>query len=394
MVIKPGIIDKALGHCEKKWGVGFKIFFSPQGKRLDQRLFRKLAKTINLNSSKITVEKKHTSSKSHIILVCSRYEGMDARVEKEYADEILSIGDYVLMGGDLPAQVFLEGILRLLPGVVGKEESVHRESFESPFLDYPTYGLPVKWKDQTIPDVVLSGNHAEIEKWRDEQALQKTIRRRFDWFSSWPLTKEEKKNGLKSIPPHYIALMHDQVILGNGKEGVTSITSLDIHDSARSSSTYGIKKAFIVSPLKDQHSIMDTFLKFWRSEEGMRYNKTRCEAIRRIVPSHNFDEVIAEIEKKEGIKPIVIATSARFYSSDNVIDYSSHERVWHSGRPVLIVFGTGQGLSEEFMEKADFILIPVQGMTDYNHLSVRSAIAVVLDRWIGVHQKIDDASVT
>jgi len=394
MVIKPEVVEKAITHCEKQWGVGFKIFFSPQGKRLDQRLFRSLSQK-DIFRDLDSEQKKKTKSSQHIILVCSRYEGMDERVEKHYADEILSIGDYVLMGGDLPAQVFLEGILRLLPGVVGKEASVEKESFESPFLDYPTYGLPVEWKGAAVPDVILSGNHAEIEKCRSEQAVKKTLHNRFDWFSSWPLSQRDKEKGFEQIPPHYIALMHDEVMLGDGTEGVTSITSIDIHDSARSCATYGIKKNYIVSPLKDQHSIMNTFLSFWRSEEGRRYNKTRYEAIKRIAPIYSFEEVCTDIEKTEGCKPLIIATSAQKSSSSGiVIDYSSQSQVWKTSRPVLIVFGTGQGLSNKFMEKVDFTLFPVEGITNYNHLSVRSAIAVVLDRWIGAHQKIDDSLVT
>ena len=104
------------------------------------------------------------------MLIASRYEGIDERVLDEYADEVISIGDYVLMGGDLPAQVTLESLARLWPGVVGKHESVEEESFSGPFLDYPEYTEPVEWQGYRVPDIVRSGNHGAIAQWRSDQA--------------------------------------------------------------------------------------------------------------------------------------------------------------------------------------------------------------------------------
>ncbi|MBD3273091.1 tRNA (guanosine(37)-N1)-methyltransferase TrmD [Candidatus Dependentiae bacterium] len=388
MVIKPEVIQKAIQKSEREWGKGFKIFFSPQGERLEQPLLKKLAQKFFLKESSQRVETKE----DHIILVCARYEGIDQRVEDFYADLILSIGDYVVMGGDLPAQVFLESFLRLVPGVVGKFESVEKESFSGPFLDYPTYSLPKEWNGLKVPEILLSGNHAEIEKFRKKQAAKKTVLNRFDWFRSSNPKKEEIELAKEFIPNHYVALMHTQVLVQDNKEGNTSITSLDIHDIARSSATYGIKNYFVVSQLKDQQNILKSFMEFWLSDEGKEYNLSRFEAVKRIIPAFNFEDVFNKIKEKEGVEPIIITTSAKADNSKNIrpkiIDYSCQKEIFKKKRPVLFLFGTGKGLSYSILEKSDYLLLPVNGMTNYNHLSVRSAVAIILDRWLGLFNKL------
>lgn len=392
MIIKPEVVQKAIETCENKWGNGFKIFFTPQGKKLNQRIFKKLAnKFFSLNIKQQDANGKNKEKKfDHLILVCSRYEGIDARVEGYYADLLISIGDYVVMGGDLPAQVFLEGLLRFLPGVVGKQESVEKESFMSSFLDYPEYGLPAEWKNLKIPEVILSGNHALIERWREEQSVKKTIENRFDWFISSNPSKKDIELCRKNIPNHYVALMHSQVLVKSDQIGNTSITSLDIHDISRSCATYGIENYFVVTKLEDQQKILNTFLDFWRSDDGKEYNLSRFEAVKRVLPAFDLDEVLKKIEEKEKKKPLIICTSARFSDQQNVpllIDYFSQSVVWKEKRPVLFVLGTGHGLSEHILKRSDFFLQPIKGLTDYNHLSVRSAAAIILDRWLGVNFK-------
>src|SRR3989304_5884374 len=178
MLIKPEITQVAIEDLESKHGPAYKIFFSPHGKKLDQKKARELAHKIQ--------------EKSHVMLVCPRYEGMDARVEEYYADEIISIGDYVLMGGDLPAMVLLEAVLRYVPGVIGKQDSVEQDSFSGPFVDYPEYTEPANWKDISVPDIVRSGNHGQIEKWRLDKAVQRTVIHHFDWFRSSRLTQQQR----------------------------------------------------------------------------------------------------------------------------------------------------------------------------------------------------------
>jgi tRNA (guanine37-N1)-methyltransferase len=142
---------------------GRAVVLSPAGRRLDQRLVRELA------------------SEPWLLLICGRYEGIDERVVEGLPAEEISIGDYVLSGGELPALVLLEAVTRLVPGVIGKEESHERDSFsEEGILDHPHYTRPREFRGMTVPDVLLSGNHAEIERWRRAIALEKTRRNRPD----------------------------------------------------------------------------------------------------------------------------------------------------------------------------------------------------------------------
>ncbi|MFA5075357.1 MAG: RNA methyltransferase [Candidatus Babeliales bacterium] len=395
MIIKPEIWQNAIETCINKYGDGVKIFFSPQGKKLTQPILRELTDKIyfkkknNKNLCPIEADlKSQEFCDLHLILICARYEGIDPRVEKYYADYVISIGDYVLMGGDLPAQVFIESFLRLIPGIVGRAESVEKESFESPFLDYPEYGLPAEWNGLKIPDIVRSGNHAQIEKWRKEQAAQNTIYKRFDWFASSNPEKADIDLAKKFIPNHYVALMHNNVLIEENKEGHSSITSLDIHDIARSATTYGIKNYFVVSELEDQQKILNTFLGFWSGEEGKEYNKSRSDAVNIIIPAITLEQVIFHIEKENSAKPIIIATSAKISKFENkLIDYFSQGIIFEQKRPVLFLFGTGKGLSDNILNQCDYILLPINGMTDYNHLSVRSAAAIIFDRWLGLNTR-------
>lgn len=396
MILKPQILELAIESVIKKHGEGFKIFFSPQGTTLNQNLLKTLVNKFSHNDEsleEIYNDDDKSIAKSnrlnHLILICARYEGIDARVESFYADAMISIGDLVLMGGDVAAQVFLEGFLRLIPNIIGKKESVENESFSGPFLDYPEFGLPIEWKGMQIPKIVLSGNHAEIQKWRDEQKVEKTILNRFDWFRSANLQEIDIKLAKKHIPPHYAILMHNDIYVKDRDIGHTSITSMDIHDIARSSATYDLKNYFIVSELADQQTILNTFLGFWKSEKGMEYNRSRYEAMKRVISLKTFSEAIKAIEEKEGKKPIIIATSAKTKSdSKQIIDYYSQGKVWKHKRPVVFIFGTGQGLCDEIIDKCDYLLLPILGMSNYNHLSVRSAAAIIFDRWFGLNQKL------
>jgi tRNA (guanine37-N1)-methyltransferase len=146
---------------------GRTIVLSPAGRRLDQALARELAE------------------EPWLVLICGRYEGIDERVVEGLPAEEISIGDYVLSGGELPALVLLEAVTRLVPGVIGKEESHERDSFgETGTLDHPHYTRPREFRGMTAPDVLLSGNHAEIEHWRRAAAIEKTRRNRPDLLGS------------------------------------------------------------------------------------------------------------------------------------------------------------------------------------------------------------------
>jgi tRNA (guanine37-N1)-methyltransferase len=321
------------------------------------------------------------------MIVAGRYEGIDARAEEYYADLIVSVGDFVVMGGDLPAMLMLEGMLRLTPGVVGKQESVECESFKGPFVDYPSYSLPVIWKGKEIPEVLRSGNHAAIVQWREQQAIKKTVLSHFEWLRSYPLKHDDKQKVLQIIPNHYIALLHSDVMLPNGQIGTTSVTSMDIHDIARSSKTFAIRNYFIVTPLVDQQSVVQTLLDFWQTGIGIDYNAQRHEAVSLVRLKADLEEVIQTIEQQEGQKPVLISSSARSLAHQQIITFYDQEMVWERQRPVLFILGTGKGLSDNVINRCDFLLEPIQGFTAFNHLSVRSAAAIILDRWLGLNHK-------
>ena len=161
MVMKPEPVFaavEALGEGRKRV-----LLLSPAGRRLDQALVRELAE------------------EPWLVLICGRYEGVDERVVEGLPAEEVSVGDYVLSGGEVPALVLLEAVTRLAPGVIGREESHERDSFgPEGLLDHPQYTRPAEFRGMAVPEVLLSGNHAEIERWRREQARDRTARNRPD----------------------------------------------------------------------------------------------------------------------------------------------------------------------------------------------------------------------
>ena len=144
------------------------ILLTPQGDRMDQDLFRQLAQNFD-----------------QLVLICGHYEGVDQRVVDHLVTREVSLGDFVLTGGEIPALTLLYGVLRLLPGTVGKSESLKQESFEGELFDYPQYTRPASFKGWEVPAVLRSGNHGEIAQWRQEQQHHRTRTRRPDLYSRW-----------------------------------------------------------------------------------------------------------------------------------------------------------------------------------------------------------------
>lgn len=371
MLLRPDVLEKAFEQQDQALGKSFKIFLSPQGKKLTQTTSKELWQKIQHHE--------------HIMFVASRYEGIDARVEEVYADEIISVGDFVVMGGDIPAMLLMECLFRHIPSVVGKQESVVLDSFSGAFVDHPEYTKPVVWKGKEVPEILRSGNHAAIATWRKEQAVKLTTQKHFDWLRSHWLTKQDRNLARNYMPNHYVVLMHDQIVLKGGKVGTTSVTSIDIHDIARSSATYNLKNYFLVTPLIDQQKIVGTILDFWKDQQvGAEYNKHRHEALDLVVLKPNLQAVLDHIQQQEGKQPIIVGTSARFESDqDKMISYHDQDKVWAHNRPVLLLLGTGHGMAPQLLEKCDYFLQPLQGFSDFNHLSVRSAAAIIFDKWLG-----------
>lgn len=141
------------------------IYMSPQGRVLTQQIARELSK------------------EEHLILLCGHYEGIDERIIEEIVDEEISIGDYVLTGGELPAMVLIDCVSRLIPGVLASEGSYSEESHFNGLLEYPQYTRPAEYNGRKVPDILLSGHHANIEKWRVQQSLERTKRKRPDLYN-------------------------------------------------------------------------------------------------------------------------------------------------------------------------------------------------------------------
>jgi len=242
-----------------------------------------------------------------------------------------------------------------------------------------------------VPEVVRSGDHTKIAKWREERAIKKTVKNNFSWLRNYALNTQHKKQVRSFIPAHYIVLMHDQVKLPKGRIGTTSVTSIDIHDIARSARTYDITQYFIVTPLKDQQKIVTTLMDFWLSDVGIEYNPQRHEALSRVRLCNSLKESIQTVIKKEQKNPIIMGTSARSeYGGIETVFYDEQEKIWSQDRPVLIIFGTGNGLSDKIFAVCDYMLPSLEGVSDFNHLSVRSAAGIVLDRWLGLYSKYPD----
>lgn len=160
MILKVDVMARALREV-KKINPGKIILLTPQGQVYKQETARQLAK------------------EASFVLICGHYEGFDERI-REYVDLEISIGDYVLTGGEIPAQVLVDSVARLLPGVLGDDESSTEESFENGLLEYPQYTRPEEYEGKRVPDILLSGNHPKIEAWKKEQAKARTKARRPD----------------------------------------------------------------------------------------------------------------------------------------------------------------------------------------------------------------------
>lgn len=190
MVMKYQPLEAAIEQAKSQSSAAKVVLLTPQGKVLDQCGVRRLAEA------------------QHLVLVCGRYEGVDERVIETHIDEEVSIGDYVLSGGELGAMVLIDAIARTLPGVLGDEESAVLESFENDLLDYPQYTRPERLPEASdslaVPEVLLSGDHARIERWRLKQCLGRTYLRRPDLLEKRVLSVDEKELLKEFLEEHIV----------------------------------------------------------------------------------------------------------------------------------------------------------------------------------------------
>ncbi len=177
----------------------------------------------------------------------------------------------------------------------------------------------------------------------------------------------------------YVALVHHPVYDKNHTVVATSVTNLDIHDIARACRTYGLGGYHLVHPVAAQRELASRIVSHWLAPEGLAQNDLRSAALSLVRVTPSIEEVVREIENKHHVPPVIVATSAR-PQPNSVAVHEFLADTTLQARPLLLLFGTGWGLVDEWMERADRILRPIVGPSDYNHLSVRSAVAILLDR--------------
>jgi len=386
--------ESAAAHdVPQRLGPAHRILMTPAGVPLTQARVREL------------------SGLPHVVLVCGRYEGIDERVIELAIDEQLSIGDYVLSGGELAALVLIDAVARFVPGVLGEATSVDDESHSAGLLEYPQYTRPLKLTveslEQTVeprkpgdapgdpsgssdpvvhevPAILTSGNHAAIAAWRRRQAIERTAQRRPDLFARFRPTPADRK----LLPPPlraraHLALVHHPVVDRTGAVITTALTNFDIHDLARSSLTYGLAGYHIVTPITSQRDKAAHIAKLWIDDAQ---GEHRARALRLVRTAASIEAVIEALTAEHGIAPMVVATSARASSFPEIPRRSPSAlfaEASASSAPLLILLGTGWGLAESLIPSVSHMLAPIEGASEWNHLSVRSAGAVLLDRLFG-----------
>lgn len=358
MVLLPEVMDQALASLEREEGPGYVVYPSPQGDPLSQEIVETLA------------------AQRHVLILCGHYEGLDERFTARRVDREISLGDFVLTGGEIPAMAIIDAMARLIPGVIGKESAVVEDSFYRGMLDHPHFTRPAEWQGEKVPEALLGGNAALIEEWRRNSAAERTLSRRSDLIAR------------ANIRPYlnrgvYAALIHYPVLDRRGEKSTAAVTGLDLSDIARSCRTYGIDRFLVATPLSSQRELVKTVARHWTEGGGGRANPARKEAFSRLKTAASLSRAIEWITKREKEPPLIIGTSA------NKREGSFHwleakRKILREKKAVLFVFGTGSGLHDEVLEQCSLILQPLSGgAEDYNHLSVRTAAGVVFDRFFG-----------
>ena len=361
MVMKPEPLAAAIEDARRKNAKARIVLLAPQGRVFNQSAAARLA------------------NEKEIVLICGRYEGIDERV-KAFVNEELSIGDYTLSGGEPAANVVIDAVARLIPGVLGNENSPAEDSFSDGLLEYPQYTRPEDFRGMKVPEVLLSGDHEKIAQWRREQSVTLTRQRRPDLLTNSDFKISKKAPAAQAAV--YVALVHYPVYDKNHQVVTTAVTNMDIHDISRSGRTYGVKGFYVVTPVKALQKLALKIIDHWETGYGSEYNVTRKQALEITRITDSLDDTIIDIERESGEKPAIVVTSAR-PMEDRTSFTALRDMLDNKTRPFLIIFGTGWGLTETIISQSDYVLEAIEGYTDYNHLSVRSAAAIILDRLMG-----------
>jgi tRNA (guanine37-N1)-methyltransferase len=360
-------VDPLLGALRSLPDPGRVILLSPQGRIFNQELAAELA------------------SEQNLTLVCGRYEGIDARFQELSSAEQVSLGDFVLSGGESAALCLVEAVARLLPEFMGCEESSSQDSFASGLLEHPQYTRPAVYQGLQVPEVLLSGDHQQIADWRRKKSLARTLQNRPELLSQARLTKSDQAclrqvSRLRLGRALYLALVHYPVLNKDGQVTAVSLTNLDIHDIARVCCTYGLGGYFLVTPLQDQQQLAAKLLEHWIQGSGGRRNPDRLQAMQLVQVEHSVQQAKERVQDKTGQEPLLLGSSAK--PGEGSMGYSQIKSLLRQ-RPVLLLLGTGRGLAGEILQACDALLPPIRFLEDYNHLSVRSAASIIVDRLLG-----------
>lgn len=376
MVMSPEPLAAALRSVAQP---GRRLVMAPSGRPLTQAFARELA------------------LEPALTLVCGRYEGIDERLLEAEGLESVCVGEAVLNGGEAAALCLIEAVARLVPGFMGKEESGDAESFSDGLLEHPHYTRPEVYLERRVPEVLRGGSHAAIDRWRREASLKRTLERRPELLREAPLDGVDL-NFLRGLARPaalgrslFLCLVHHPVLDKAGKTATVSLTNLDIHDMCRVSRTYELGGVLLATPLDDQRELGQRLLDHWTEGAGGRANPDRAQALRLGRMVTGLDEAVGWITGETGLAPKMVATCARTGyrpargRKERSIAFTppSVVRGWLRESPVLLVLGTGHGLAPEVLERADAIVTPVRGFSAYNHLPVRSAAAILVDRLLG-----------
>ena len=367
MLMTPGPIGSAIGSIRKKGLRSAVILTTPKGEEFDDRKAQELC------------------GFEQLIILCGRYEGVDDRVGELYVDMKISTGKYINSGGEYACSLIVDAVSRYLPGVLGNTESLASESLTNGLLEYPQYTKPRTYRGKKVPEVLLSGDHEKIRRWRRRESIKSTFTRTPACLDDAQLSTDDdaflKELKAEDSPGFrvYIALVHYPVYNNRLEVVSTAFKSMDAHDISRDATTYGVKRFYLINPVEEQRRLAGRLVDHWTEGEGRNFNETKSRAFGIISIMSTVEEAVGQIEKIEGEKPKIVVTDARF--SENMTGYRAlRERIFENTEPFLILFGTGWGLTLETIEAADYMLKPISGYSGFNHLSVRSAAAIVLDR--------------
>lgn len=351
------------------------VALTPAGEPLTQKLAEELAR------------------QTHLTLICGRYEGFDERLYDLLPIRRVSVGEAVLNGGEVAALALIEATARLQDGYMGKNESGEDESYRHNLLEYPQYTRPENFMGLEVPKELQTGNHGEINAWRRKEALAMTLKHRPDLLAKAKLSQKDREtlNEIRNASfakNIHIALVHHPVLLKNNTAGSSSVTNLDIHDISRISCTYGISSLQIITPIQDQKILVQELLDHWTKGDGAKTNPDRAKALSLANLADSLEEAVLHIEQRCGIRPLLIGTSAKAEKDKRgrekrlAVPFCEIAELAKTA-PLLIVLGTSHGLAPEALAQCDYLLPPIRYMGHYNHLPVRSACAVILDRLLG-----------